>query len=255
MTRFALMPAVATATLLTLAGCSAAGGAAPAGAPTATAESAAASTTASAPASPDQGTIVTTGTGTVRATPDVLTVVLGVETAAASATAALDQNNALATDVIAVLKENGVAADDLQTSRLSVNPTYDDKARITGYQVTNTVTATLRDVSAAGAVIDAAARKAGDAVRVQQVGFSIGDDNDQRAAARAAAVTQARAQAEQLASAAGVHLGPLVSLTESSPNAPIEYFAAGASMDAGVPLEAGSQDVQVVVQAVYAVAG
>lgn len=247
MSRFAVVTAVTTAAVLALAGCSAAGG-------TTQPAAAVAPTTDSGAASTGTATIVTTGTGKVTATPDVMTVVLGVNTTAASAKDALDQNNALATDVIAVLKGSGIADADLQTSQLSVNPNFTEKGVIDGYQVTNSVTATLRDISAAGTVIDAVAEKAGDAVRVQQVGFSIGDDNAQRAAARAAAVTEAQAQAQQLATAAGVELGPIVSLTESSPGTPIAYMSsAAAAYDAAAPIEAGSQDVQIVVQAVYAI--
>lgn len=244
MSRFTLVTAVGTAAVLALAGCSAAGG---------TTQPAAASTTPSGAGQESTGTatIITTGTGTVTATPDVMTVVLGVNTTATSATDALNQNNALATDVITVLKGSGIADADLQTSELSVNPNVDDKGVITGYQVTNSVTATLRDISTAGAVIDAVAQKAGDAVRVQQVGFSLSDDSEQRAAARVAAVTEAQMQARQLAGAAGVELGAIVSLTESSPGSPITYLAAADS--AGVPIQAGSTAVSIVVQAVYSV--
>ena len=253
MNRFVLTATVAAAAVLTLAGCSATG------ARTTAAEAPVAVSPAGVPVSTGTGTepakIITTGTGKVTATPDVMTVVLGVDTRAATAAEALNQNNALATDVIAVLKGSGIADADLQTSQLSVNPAYDDKGRIDGYQVTNAVTATLRDISAAGTVLDAVAGKAGDAVRVRQVGFSIGDDSAQRAAARAAAVTQARTQAEQLATAAGVRLGDVVSITETTPGSPITYLPAAAmASDGATPVEAGSLDVDIVVQVVYAIA-
>lgn len=59
-----------------------------------------------------------------------------------------------------MLKNKGVAAKDIQTSQLSINPTY-TKEKITGYQVTNVVTVTLHDVKNAGAIIDAAKSAAG----------------------------------------------------------------------------------------------
>ena len=191
--------------------------------------------------------------GTVTGTPDVVTVSLGVETRSDSAQAALEENNRLAADVITVLKDNGVAAEDLQTSQLSVNPAYDDKNTVTGYQVTNMVTAKMRDITKAGTMIDAVGKAAGDAVRVQQLSFSIDDDSGLRAAARADAVTRAQAQAQQMADAAGVALGPIHAITESPSSTPIEYRAASdATMAAGaVPIEAGSQELKVVVQVVY----
>lgn len=201
--------------------------------------------------------ITAQGIGTVSGTPDVVTVSLGVETNSNTAQAALEENNRLAADVITVLKDNGVAAEDLQTSQLSVNPNYDDKNTITGYQVTNMVTAKLRDITKAGAMIDAVGKSAGDAVRVQQLSFSIDDDSALRATARANAVTQAQAQVQQMADAAGVALGPIHTITESPTSTPIAYPAA-ASLDAAagaaVPIEAGSQELRVVVQVAYEIA-
>ena len=74
-----------------------------------------------------------------------------------------------ATGLLDVLRGRGVADRDLRTSGLSISPTFDTDGRITGYEVTNQVAATLRDVAGAGALIDAAAQAAGDAVRVQQI--------------------------------------------------------------------------------------
>ena len=196
--------------------------------------------------------------GTVTGTPDVVTVSMGVETRSESAQAALEENNRLAADAIAILKNNGVAAEDLQTSQLSVNPTYDDKSTITGYQVTNMVTAKLRDITKAGTLIDAVGQAAGDAVRVQQLSFSIDDDSGLRATARANAVTRAQTQAQQMAEAAGVSLGPIHAIIEAPTATPIAYPAAAmdsASLAAGaVPIEAGSQELRVVVQVVYEIA-
>src|SRR5207245_5918540 len=121
----------------------------------------------------------------------------GVQTQAASAKAALDANNQKANALVQALKSKGVKAIDLQTSELSIQPMYGDKGQqITGYQVSNMVTANLHDLARAGALIDSAAAVAGDAVRVQQVAFSIGDDTSVHAQARVQAVQQARAQAD-----------------------------------------------------------
>ena len=95
--------------------------------------------------------ITAPGLGTVTGTPDTVTVILGVQTRGQSAKGALDANNGKATALIDVLKSKGVAAADLQTSQLSINPTYDSATgRITGYEVANQVTATLRDIGGGG---------------------------------------------------------------------------------------------------------
>lgn len=199
------------------------------------------------------------GVGTVSGTPDTLTVVLGVATNAPAAAAALEDNNARSAALIEVLRGSGVAEEDLRTSGLSILPSYSpDGGTVTGYEVSNRVTATLRDLAGAGALIDAAAQAAGDAVRVQEIGFSIDDDSEQRAAARADAVRRAEAQIEQMAEAAGVSPGGLLSITEipTETGGPQPYAAdAFARQEAAsaVPLLPGSQDVSVVVEVARAV--
>jgi len=197
--------------------------------------------------------ITTRGLGTVTTTPDTVTIVIGVQTRAQSAKAALDANTDKATALINVLKSKGVAPADLQTSQLSVNPTSDSATgRITGYAVTNQVTAKLHDIGAAGGLIDAAGDVAGDAVRLKQLSFSIADDSAARAQARANAVRQAQAHAKQMADGAGVRLGQIRSITEvpASPPGPLGRDAAAA---VPVPIEPGTQDLTVMVEIVYAI--
>jgi hypothetical protein len=211
-------------------------------------------TGATAAADPSARLITAQATGTVTGTPDVVTISLGVETRSTSAQTALEENNRLATDVINVVKDKGVAPEDLQTSQLSIYPSYDDKGAVTGYQVTNIVTAKLRDISGAGALIDAAGQAAGDAVRVQQLSFAIDDDSDLRANARADAVRRAQAQAKQLADAAGIALGPIHSITEAPTAGTVVYPQAAMAADSAagsVPIEPGTQQLQVSVQVVY----
>ncbi|MBM9466019.1 SIMPL domain-containing protein [Nakamurella leprariae] len=206
---------------------------------------------APAPAATASGGLITAvATGTASGTPDIATVSLGVQTTAASAQAALDDNNQRATDLLAVLRDQGVAPADVQTSQVSVSPTYDQNGdAITGYQVTNMVTATVRPLSSTGALLDAVTRSAGDAVRVHGIGLSIDDDTQLRAQARADAVAQARTQAEQLAEAAGVTLGAVHAVTEGATGGswPREV-AMAASAEAAMPIVPGSAQVAVQVQ-------
>ncbi|MGH3822086.1 MAG: SIMPL domain-containing protein [Pseudonocardiaceae bacterium] len=226
---------------LALAGCS--GGNQPA---------AVASTSAGSTSLPG---ITSRGLGTVTRTPDTVTVVIGVQTRDQSAKGALDANSAKATALINVLKSKGVAAADLRTSQLSVNPTQDPATgRITGYEVSNQVTATLHDIGAAGGLIDAAGEAAGDAVRIQQLSFSIDDDSAARAQARADAVRQAQAHAQQMADAAGVRLGGISSITEVPVNPPSPFGRDAAPVaGAAVPVEPGTQELTVMVEVVYAI--
>jgi uncharacterized protein YggE len=199
--------------------------------------------------------ITARGTGVATATPDTATVVLGVETRDANAAAALAANSERAAAVIGVIEGAGVPKGDIRTSKLAILPTRAPESdRITGYEVTNQVTATLHDVAGAGALIDAAAAAAGDAVRVQDISFSIADETAAKAAARADAVRQALTQAEQLAEAAGVELGPIRSIVELPGAQPAPYRAEAADARQAVPVEPGTQELSVAVEVVHGIA-
>jgi uncharacterized protein YggE len=244
------LAAVAAVAVLAVAGCGQTDGKAAA--------------TSAAGVSTDNGrpSIAARGVGEVKGTPDTLRVVLGVETRSVSAQDALAANNDKATAIIKTLKEKGVEAKDIQTSQLSINPTYDDKGqRITGYRVNNLVTATLHDLAGAGALIDAAAGAVGDAVRVQSMGFSIDDDSALKAQARTQAVHQAQVQAEQMAKAAGVKLGGIRLISEVPAGGPMPYYEQlnGVAKDSAraaspVPIEPGQQELSLTVDVVWDIA-
>ena len=242
--------AAAAVAVLALAGCGRGGGSVAGAAP-------------AAGVSTDYGrpTIAARGVGLVKGTPDTLRVVLGVETRSVSAKDALAANNEKANALVDTLKGKGVEAKDIQTSQLSINPTYDDKGqRITGYQVNNTVTATLHDIAGAGALIDAAAGAVGDAVRVQSIGFSIDDDSALKAEARTQAVHLAQLQAEQMAKAAGVKLGAIRYISEIPASGPMPYYEkfAGAPAADGAarsaPILPGQQELSLSVDVVWDIA-
>ena len=199
------------------------------------------------------------GVGKTSQAPDQVTVTMGVETLGATAAEALKANNEKATELIKVLKDRGVEDKHLQTSSLSIYPQYDTTGRrITGYTVSNTVTATMTDIKGAGALIDAAAGVAGDAIRVQGLSFSLSDSADALKIARERAVADGRTQAEQFATAAGVKLGILRTISTVSVNVPVPVFRqaklASAADASSVPIEAGSQEVSADVDLVYEIA-
>lgn len=202
-------------------------------------------------------TITTVGTGTVTGAPDTLTIGIGVSTTAPHAAVALSRNNDIAARVQQVLSRDGVAAKDIQTTGLSLQQAYPPSD---GYQAYDEVTATIHDITKAGSVIDDALAPAGDAGRLQMVNFSLSSTDPFMASARRSAVASAKAEAEQLASAAGVHVGALVSISvQQSPGYPQVFAAAPAGIGQGsggtsVPLQAGTQQVTVDVTTVWAIA-
>lgn len=201
------------------------------------------------------------GIGLVSQVPDQVSISLGVETKAATAAAALKENNAKSNELVKVLKSRGVADKDLRTNELSIYPQFDNRGvRITSYQVTNSITATLKDLANAGGLVDAAAAVAGDSIRVNGLSFSIADTSAVLAKARLAAVKDGRAQAEQYAAAAGVKLGALRTLTGGSASVPPPVFAEAKAAQAAsgdvapAPIAPGSQEVTATVELVFDIA-
>jgi len=201
--------------------------------------------------------ITVTGTGTVSGTPDSLRLTMGVSVTRGSVTAALDGANAAAGKVQGTLRQHGVAAKDLQTSGVSVQPQYSGGGTptISGYQVTESVTATLRNLTTAGDAITAAAQAGGDATRISSVTLDLTDTGPLITAARGKAFAEAKAKAQQYAQAADVPLGTVVSISEQvagpSPVYAGDMAAGGAPEARAVPIAAGSQDVAVTVTVVF----
>lgn len=204
-----------------------------------------------------------TGEGKVQAEPDVATITLGVQAQADTAADAQAQVSQAMNDVMQVLEDQGIAKEDIQTRYYTVTQLTrwnDSKQQqeITGYQVTNTVTAKIRQVDKAGDVIDAVVAAAGDLIRINNIGFEIDDPTPYYDAARSIAIEQARAKAEQIASDSGVSLGKITYINESTstPGPIYRTFAADAAVPA--PTEAtsispGQLDITTTVQVVYSI--
>jgi uncharacterized protein len=240
--------------IVAVAGLTAACSASPSPAPRAVEAAAPAAATTAA------STITATGTGSASGTPDLLTVTIGVETNGPAAKGVLATNNAEATALIGKLEADGVAAKDIQTSQLSLNPVYanDQPPRLTGYQADDTVTVRFRQLDKAGAVLDDAVAVGGNDSRIQWATYSVEDTGPLLAAARADAVRQAVAEAKAMAAAAGVTLGPIKSVTDASapqvvPFAGAAAASAPAAMGTSVPVQPGTEDVTADVSVTYAV--
>jgi uncharacterized protein YggE len=203
--------------------------------------------------------ITVTGTGTVSGTPDALHLAMGVAVTKPTVSAALEDANAAAAKVQDSLRRHGVADKDLQTSGLSIQAQYADagggRSTITGYQVSESLTATLRDLKTAGAAISEAATAGGDATRVDGVTLDLTDTSSLVAAARKNAYTQAKQKAQHYADAAGIGVGDVLSIQESvSTPSPVGAMAVPmATAAASVPIAAGSQQVDVTVTVVFAI--
>ena len=203
------------------------------------------------------GRITVSGTGNVSGTPNQLVLSMGVQVSSSSVGLALSGANQAVRAVTGALERGGVRAAGIQTDGLYIQPSYQNGSQAaTGYDVSESLTATLNDLAAAGAQIQAAARAGGNATTVDGVSLNLSDTGALLASARARAVADARARATQYVQAAGQRLGPVISITEQAAPGPFPVFAANAAAAAGkaasVPISPGSQKLSVTVTVVYA---
>jgi uncharacterized protein YggE len=196
----------------------------------------------------DRRTVTASGTATVRSAPDEALVSLGVQTQANTAQGAMQQNADRMAKVLSALASLGLTEDDLATSNVSLWPVYGNSGTdITGYQASNQVDVTVRDVEGAGEVIDVAV-DAG-ANLSNGITFRLSAENGAADRALADAVRDARAKAEIMAGAGDAALGQVVTIVESSaPYYPPVYYGrdmAVAEGGAATPIETPTLESQV----------
>jgi uncharacterized protein YggE len=204
------------------------------------------------------GTLSVSGQGEVRAAPDQAVLSTGVTTTAPTAAAALSENAAKMNAVFATLKRLGVPDKSIQTSNFMVSPQYPPYnanetgvQKIVGYQVSNQVSVTLDDPKKLGPTLDALV--AAGSNQINSVGFAIRDSAGLMAKARAAAVADAIARAHTYAAAAGVTLGPILSIQEAESEGPRPMYSVvgAARVAAPTPTAPGEQSVSANVTVVF----
>ncbi len=195
-------------------------------------------------------TMTLSGTGIVFTTPDKAIVSIGVYTEAQTAADALSANSESMQAVIDMLKEKGLDARDIQTAQFSVDPRFvhDDNnrnnpPRLVGYTVSNEVRATVRELTSIGTILDRAVRVGSN--RINGIRFAVSEPGPLEDEARRQAVKTVIDRAELYAEAAGIELGPILSIAEGGSYAQEPRYARFESMaaDSSVPIEAGQQAI------------
>lgn len=202
-------------------------------------------------------TVNVSATGQADAVPDAAkasaTVSVSDPTDAQAAQAAAAK---AATSVLAALASHGVAEADIATQGITVGPTYNYTSgggqELTGYEASQSIQVTLRDLTTAGATLDAVVAAGGNAARIDSVSPFVTDPTVAASKARAQAVAVAQKQAEQYASLLGFTLGPVASVSEATTSiAPVPYAMAADSESAGkvsaTPIQPGTTQVSVTV--------
>lgn len=200
------------------------------------------------------GTITVTGSASVTVVPDLATLTLGVTTMGATAAEALSANSVAVQAVMDRLAAAGIDPRDIQTSNLALNPNYssydsNQMPQIQNYTASNQVTVTIRKLDQTGAVLDAAVRDG--ANTLGGLSFGLADTRPAEDAARKAAVADARARAELLTEAAGVHLGAILSISEGGAEPVPQPMYRMDMAAAPVPVSGGTLDVAASVTVVW----
>lgn len=201
--------------------------------------------------------ITVTGEGRADSVPDMASIRIGVTREARIAGEALDATSDAVRGVIARLEDAGIAARDMQTQGLTLQPKWSRQSsngaeppRITGFVARNGLSVRVRDLPNLGSILIAVVEDGANTFDGLQ--FSLADPDAALAAARADAVADAISKAEQFAQAAGVTLGAVQSISESGgQQRPVMMEMAGARMDSDVPVAEGEVSLSARVTIVF----
>jgi uncharacterized protein YggE len=208
----------------------------------------------------DATTLDLSAYGETKVAPDEATITLGVQTKAATATGAMQQNAAQMNRIMGALRNAGIPEKDIQTSGLSLDAQYtyqqNQAPLLNGYQASNEVVITVEDLAKLGSVLDSAV--AAGANQINGVSFGLKDSQAANDAARLAAVKGLRAKADLYAQATGYRVARLVSLSEGGgyapqPIRPVMALAKAAAPMA-TPVAPGELTVRIDVTGLYELA-
>jgi hypothetical protein len=205
---------------------------------------------------PQKRTISLVATGAVKTTPDKVDISTGVTSEAKSAREALDQNTGAMAQVVEALKADGIEPKDIQTTNFSVSPVYEQRKEgtapfVAGYRVTNAVRITVRDTKKLGAILDKVVSLG--ANQVDSIEFGVDDPEALKDEARKLALKNVTDNAKLYAEAAGVELGPILTISEEESSYQPRFAPAATRMEMAkdVPIEAGTASVEVRVRVTW----
>ena len=199
--------------------------------------------------------VITNGDATVSKRPDVAFISVGAEARGSSAGQVQRDLASIMTKLIAKAKSMGIPDSEIDTANYSVGPVYapEGNATITGYFASEQLNLKWHTVDSVGNVLDGLVQQGG-ATRIS-VSFGLNDPKAAQAEARSLAIADAKTRAGAMAKAAGVQLGQVLRITDSttvSRPPSFAYAATAAPTPTQVPV--GSLDVAVTVEMDFAIA-
>ena len=217
-------------------------------------------------------TLSISGTATTKVKPDKFTVTVGVETNGTTAQEATSRNANLTAAVIAALKDLGIAEDQIGTSGYSVNPVYAQKPadkpcldiyppppecqprqQITGYVASSSLSVMLDAGSNldAGKLIDTAISAGANTVNGVSFFVSQEKQDQVRDSLIEVAISNARHRADIAASAVGMQISGIESLSLNDVFFPVQTRGSEEFQTANSQILPGQQEVTMTVTLVY----
>jgi len=189
--------------------------------------------------------------GEVKVTPDRATIQISVQTRASTAAAAATENASRQKAVIDALRALGLRTDQISTVGYNVMPEqrYEPNREpvVVGYNVTNTISVDVTDLSMVGRIIDTAISRG--ANMITSLNFYASNTESARREAIATAIQKARLDADAAARAAGGSIGGLLEVNIGAyfpPPRPLEYaIQVTAARAADTPIQPGDQTLSV----------
>lgn len=187
---------------------------------------------------PEGPHVVTSGTASVDATPDIATLAIEVSVSSKDAAQAKKQVDERVAQYFDFLQKNNIEKKDISAANLRTQPEYDylktGESVLKGYRAVRQVQVTLRQLDKLNELLDGALKSGLNEIRAVELGVAKPDVY--REQARQKAIENATQQAESLAKGFHAKLGPVYSIRYQVANyqpMPVArmYKAAGAAAE------------------------
>ena len=206
-----------------------------------------------------QRQIAVTGEAQIQVPPSLAMISLGVTGEADQAVDAMRTVSKSMVAVIDRLHKAGLDPDDMQTQQISVSPNWtrsgslsgSDDRKITSFTASNTLQVRVRDLDSLGGILDQVLQAGANEFRGLQ--FGVADPAEVQDLIRGTAVKDAIRKAEQLAAAAAVTLGPVLSITDHGGGGGGRPMAMEMARSSAMPVEAGQLSFSHNVSVVFAI--
>ena len=209
-------------------------------------------------AGPEPGQITVVAAASASVAPDEALLGISLSATREGVIEAISDANVATAAVVAALLDAGITADDLATTRISLQPQYEFTSgarKLIGFRFTNSIRVTVQAIDTVGNVIDSAVGAGGDLITVDWITFQVSDPSAIEDEVRLVAIDKAIEKATAMTERAGVTLGRAISIREVGFASPVLVGERSLALDEGLaaptPVFTGSQDVTVTVEIVF----